>query len=163
MSVRSRSAARKVALSVRASRIVDSRAFARGWSTTRTSMVMSLSDTVRLEGPETSWSPRRGAPDGVSAPSLIGPSPGPAVVSGPGAILQHRGARAGRGEARHHDLVRRGVDPQDAAEQRGPPGLDQGGWRIAGQHLPGRRQRVDLARGAPGPGGDVGGGRGRPR
>src|SRR5690348_16213020 len=53
MSVRSRRAARKAALSVRASRMVESRARARGWSTTRTSMGAEASargqdDTVEI-------------------------------------------------------------------------------------------------------------------
>src|SRR4051812_50207242 len=89
MSVRSRSAARKVALSVRASRIVDSRDFARGWSTTRTSMV----DTVE--------------PPYLSGPvrCFVRPAPRQAVAAGPSAVLQDMVPGSRGREAQQRDLV----------------------------------------------------------
>ncbi len=57
ISVRSRSAARNAALSVRSSRSVVSRAAASGWSTTRTSMAVTLVEPVDPDGRPNACSP----------------------------------------------------------------------------------------------------------
>src|SRR5947199_2583644 len=113
MRVRSRRAARNAALSVRASRMVESRARARGWSTTRTSMEGTLRALVSGKGRYSRTFRARASGSGAAG-GLARPGPAPVVLTrGAHLVLAHRVdlvlPAAGGGPAADHDLGRRGV------------------------------------------------------